>query len=187
MDGIHVSGARLGPKEWKGSSFQPGRVWLVPKSGTASIRVPSIQAGVDLAADGDTVLLSDGYFAGPGNRDILVTGKDVVVRSQNGPEHCILDCQGLGRAFRLQGASVTSATVIHGLTIYRGSASFGGGIECVLDCSPVIENCIFIQCDAAVGGGGGGIFYFTSPTSSLPGRVQDTEFLSRCLLVAAAP
>lgn len=55
---------------------------------------PNIQAGIDAAKDGDTVLVADGVYTGDGNRDIDFGGKAITVRSENGPDNCIIDCQG---------------------------------------------------------------------------------------------
>ena len=96
----------------------PGTVWLVPNGGVPIQKV-SIQAAVDAAGDGDTVELSDGLFLGPGNRDVFVTGKDIRIRSRNGPSSCIIDCEDRGRAFVFFDSSVTSATILQGITITR--------------------------------------------------------------------
>lgn len=61
----------------------------VPDAGAATIRVPdhqpTIQAGIDAAMNGDTVLVADGLWIGEGNRDLDFGGKAIVVRSQSGP------------------------------------------------------------------------------------------------------
>jgi len=54
----------------------------------------NIQAAINDANDGDTVLVADGTYTGEGNRDIDFLGKAIIVRSENGPENCIIDCQG---------------------------------------------------------------------------------------------
>ncbi|HMB67863.1 MAG TPA: hypothetical protein VKU85_01085, partial [bacterium] len=51
-------------------------LFLPAPSPAATVNVPgdaaTIQAGVDLAAGGDQVVLADGVWTGPGNRDVLV-------------------------------------------------------------------------------------------------------------------
>jgi len=83
---------------------------------------PTIQAAVDASYDGGVVEIADGVWTGPGNRDITFGGKAVTVRSVNGPEHCVIDCQGSAaephggfeigfddRDVVLEGLSVTNA------------------------------------------------------------------------------
>ncbi len=60
---------------------------------------PTIQSAIDDCNDGDEVVIATGTYTGEGNRDISFHGKAITVRSENGPENCIIDCQQLGRGF----------------------------------------------------------------------------------------
>lgn len=59
-----------------------------------SASYPTIQSGVNASQDGNTVLVADGTYSGPGNRDIDFNGKSITVTSQNGPTKTIIDCGG---------------------------------------------------------------------------------------------
>jgi len=50
----------------------------------------TIPAGIEAAIDGDTVIVADGTYKGPGNRDIDFLGKAITVRSQSGPENWVV-------------------------------------------------------------------------------------------------
>ena len=98
---------------------------------------PTIQAGINAAGTGDTVIVADGVHTGAGNREIYFMGKAITVKSQNGPENCIIDCQawGCGFYFFEEGES----SVLDGFTISNGYGGSGAGIFC--DSSPTITNC----------------------------------------------
>jgi len=123
----------------------------------AVIRVPDdqprIQDGIDAAQNGDTVLVADGTYKGSGNKNLdFRREKAITVKSENGAENCIIDCENNGRGF----FNVTEASsVISGFTIKNGS---GDAITCV-DSSPTIKNNIIIK------NSGSGIFCSeSSPT-----------------------
>ncbi len=123
---------------------------------------PTIQAAVDIAINGDDIVLLDGTYAGPGNRDVDLSRKAITVRSENGAKNCIIDCQGtleeFHRAFLSHGND-ENGTVIEGLTIINGYQERGGAIH-IDYASPLITNCIFRDntCTHSGGESGGALF-----------------------------
>ena len=111
---------------------------------------PTIQAGIDAAVDGFTVLVADGTYKGEGNVNLDFKGKAITVKSVNGAEVTIIDCEGAentrGFYFHREEAS---STVLDGFTITNGRM---GGIYCYYS-SPSIINCTIIE-NTALGGGG---------------------------------
>ena len=138
---------------------------------------PTIQGAIKAAADGDEIIVHDGVYTGPGNRDLNFDGKLITVRSANGPEGCIIDCQAdwpdAHRAFIFMSGE-TELAVVDGFTITNCFASFfepgphcdiiggpfdpawsfgGGGMLC-LGSSPTVKNCVFEQNHGGFVGGG---------------------------------
>lgn len=121
--------------------------------------IPSIQNGLTIASNGDTVLVMPGTYDGVMNRNLDFGGDDIVLISSGGPEVTIIDAENLDRAFvfdQYEGA----AAVVSGFTIRNGQYdwSSGGGIL-VSQCSPTFENCIIEDCASPMYGGGGIHFY----------------------------
>jgi len=151
--------------------------WRADDDGKADFA--SIQAAIDAATDGDTVVVADGIYAGPGNRNIDFRGKRITVRSENGPERCIIDCEGGGRGFLFR-TNEDAGSVLDGFAVRNArTGGDGGGILCssagpticntvVSDCkcggsgarvciaagSPKITNSVFVRNTARVSGGG---------------------------------
>ncbi len=123
---------------------------------------PTIQHGIDYVQDGGIVVVADGTYVGQGNRDIDFRGKAITVRSANGPENCIIDCQGTEtephRGFVFYSGEDASS-VLDGFTITNGNTHpelilrSGCGIWC-RNGSPTITNCRIINNTAGLLGGG---------------------------------
>ena len=130
---------------------------LIHSAGASVIRVPSqyptIQAGINAASSGDTVLVAEGTYTGGGNKNIDFLGKAITVTSQNGPDSTIIDCEDDGRGFYFHSNEDTNS-VLSGFTITNGNTGNGGGISCESS-SPGISNCVF---SGNFAGGGGGVF-----------------------------
>jgi hypothetical protein len=112
---------------------------LVTLASATTILVPSqyptIQAGINAAVDGDTVLVADGTYTGSGNYNMDFLGKAIVVISENGPELCLIDCDSLGRGFYFH-TNEDSNSVLSGFTITHGFGE-GAGIFCITS-APII-------------------------------------------------
>jgi nitrous oxidase accessory protein NosD len=127
------------------------------------VQVPAdqttIQAGIDAAQNGDTVLVADGIYTGEGNRNLDFGGKLLTVRSVNGPDGCIIDCEGSGRGFFFHNGE-TASSVVAGYTIQNGDVEwdgpgggYGGGIHCS-GSAPTITACRIRWNHAELDGGG---------------------------------
>ena len=152
---------------------------LVATAYPVTIHVPgdsaTIQAGINGAIDGDTVLVADGTYTGDGNRDVDFGGKLILVKSENGPEFAIIDCEGSElephRGYIFQNGEDSTA-VVEGFTIQGGYGRYdypgtgesqGGGVLCIDSSSPTFSNCI-LRDNYAEKDGGGVSCYFSSPT-----------------------
>lgn len=124
---------------------------------------PTIQTAIDAAVHDDTILVANGLYTGTNNRNINLKGKVIKLKSIEGPDNCIIDCQKIGRGFFI-GNQETRATLVEGFSIINGYATdtsyyggFGGGFYCS-NSSPTIRNCKIQSCFATGSTGGGGIF-----------------------------
>ena len=161
-------------------SIAAGRTIYVDDDGPADFN--TIQAAIDDSNDGDTIIVADGTYTGDSNRDIEFLGKAITLRSKNGPENCIIDCNGAEsephRGFYFHNGE-SADSIIEGFTITNGYAQceglpppspagcfyLGGAIYCRVS-SPTISNCI-IKGNTAGHAVGGGIACFESnPTVS---------------------
>jgi|GEM_PF-1254909 len=162
-----------------------------PAAAPTTLYVPSqystIQAAVDASVSGGTVIVADGTYSGPGNRDIDFHGKSLTVTSQNGPAKTIIDCGGFAsagglgnhRGFYLHrgelNAKIVGFTVKNGFEKYipytpgnpfTSDSGYGGGIYISDDSGGtiIVTNCTISGNTSS--DEGGGICNSTSPQSS---------------------
>lgn len=123
-----------------------------------STEYPTIRSAIDAAGDGDKVFVDDGTYTEIG---LTWTGKHITVKSQKGPDNCIIDCEHNGTAFSFCATGQDATDIIEGFTIINGNAYEGGGIYC-FNSSPTINNCI-LKDNTALFFGGGICCYNSSP------------------------
>ncbi|MCK4305349.1 MAG: right-handed parallel beta-helix repeat-containing protein [Candidatus Eisenbacteria sp.] len=133
-----------------------GAVIVVRPDGTGDY--PTIQAAIDGADDNSIIELTNGIFAGLGNRDLDCNGKVLWIRSAaDDPDSCLINCDGTAsdphRGFRFHSGE-GSETVLQGLTFFDGygESDGGGAIEWIGGVEPLIVNCRFAN-NLAAGGG----------------------------------
>jgi hypothetical protein len=124
--------------------------WYIKPDGTGD--AGTIQAGVDSASAGDTLLLAAGTYTGAGNRDIDLSGKAITITSEHGPDTTIVDCQHLGRGFLFESGE-DSTTVLSSVTVTHGQASTGGGVYCRFSNPKIADNRIIANTATSFGGG----------------------------------
>jgi len=117
----------------------------------------TIQAAIDLAADGDTVLVPPGTYSGEGNVNLDFGGKDLMLLSEAGPDQTIIDGGQLDRIFLFHSGE-DSTSVVEGFTIENGREYVSGMIQdggCIhiQNSSPTFRNCRVVGGLAANGGG----------------------------------
>jgi hypothetical protein len=133
------------------ASAASATTWHVNVAGGAD--ATTIQAGINLAANGDVVMVAQGTYTGVGNVNVNFNGKNITVVSESGPEFTIIDCQGVAAGFKFL-SNETTAAVLDGFTIKNGSSNKGAGV--LIDtASPTIRYCVITNC--TVTGMGGGI------------------------------
>jgi hypothetical protein len=128
----------------------PAATIYVDANGTGDY--PTVQAAINDANDGDTIILQPGTYTGDGNRDIDFLGKAITVRStdpndRSVVEATVIDCNGTDqdnhRGFYFINDEGQDS-VLEGLTITNGYTELwgGGGAIYIARASPTISKCI---------------------------------------------
>ncbi|MBE0536435.1 MAG: right-handed parallel beta-helix repeat-containing protein [Phycisphaerae bacterium] len=128
-----------------------GTTFYVPADGT-------LQAVIDRGdcKSGDEIELAAGTYSGPGYLNVDFGVKNILVRSADpdDPEvvaATVIDCQGAGRAFVIQGGQTAEAGLA-GLTIINGNRSSNGAVYVNNWSTPTISRCVIRNCTGMMGG-----------------------------------
>jgi hypothetical protein len=117
---------------------------------------PTIQAAINVASNGDTVLVAPGTYT----ENINFLGKAITVESSKGAKVTTIDGGGISSVVTFS-SNETLSSVLKGFTVTNGSATItadyqGGGIA-IVSASPTIEDNIVENNLAEDAGGGIGI------------------------------
>jgi predicted outer membrane repeat protein len=127
---------------------EPSRMYLVDLSGAGDFL--TIQEGLNVASDADTVLIAPGTYTGPGNKNLTFPGTSPTVSGAATRDETVIDCEGSGRAFYIGG---DSSPLIENVTITGGDTLKGGGMY-LEGSSATLRNVQFLENEAGSEGGG---------------------------------
>ncbi len=113
-----------------------------------TLAYPTVQAGINAAAAGDTVLVDSGVYTE--NIDFL--GKAITVKSVNGAANTVIDGNKLDSVVIFR-TNEKENSFLSWFTVRNGLSANGGGILCQ-SASPVIVDCNIINNTAVAYGGG---------------------------------
>ena len=118
----------------------------------------TIQAAINAAPDGSIVQVSDGTYSGPGNVDLDMGGKNLLVRSVNGAAKTLIECGGTAstahRAFHFQSGETTAT--VQGFTFQHAKGPDEGAVHVELNSQATILSCVFANNTSS--GSGAGIY-----------------------------
>ena len=132
-----------------------GRTWTVLADSTGD--APTIQAGIDSASAGDTVMVGCGTY----HEHAIDIPSELYLTSETGCADCVtIDAEGLGKGFH---AYCESLTYIVGFTVTGGVVfdERGAGLSDYYSALQVI-NCTFHNNVAYHSGGGAQLFFSAS-------------------------
>jgi len=151
------------------------------ENGSPAHPFDAIQEAIDAAWEGDTIIVLDGIYAGPGNRNINFKGKALGLCSQNGPPNCVIYSRGsetgprrgflfrngedercvvmgftITGGYHLEGAAIacynSSPTIVNNVIAGNTSETDGGGISCSRSAPVVVNNTLTGNTAARRGG-----------------------------------
>jgi parallel beta helix pectate lyase-like protein len=121
-----------------------GRTWMISPDGSGD--APTIQAGIDSSSSGDSVLVHPGTYY----ESISFRGRNITVKSSDGPGQTTIDATGTGSRVVTFSSNEHRAAVISGFTLTGGD----GGIAVVNAEPSIINNVITGNSETHDDGGG---------------------------------
>ncbi|MBC8525420.1 MAG: right-handed parallel beta-helix repeat-containing protein [Candidatus Cloacimonetes bacterium] len=117
----------------------------------------TIHEAIEAANDEATIIVRDGIYTGLSNINLTWNGnyKHLTVKSENGPENCIIDCNQSGRAFNFDETGQDPTDIIDSFKIINGHTfdGTGAGILCNETSPTIINNIISNSYSGNPGGG----------------------------------
>eukprot|EP01104_Vermistella_antarctica_P020502 TRINITY_DN8786_c0_g1_i1.p1 TRINITY_DN8786_c0_g1~~TRINITY_DN8786_c0_g1_i1.p1 ORF type:complete len:1027 (+),score=261.18 TRINITY_DN8786_c0_g1_i1:380-3460(+) len=116
-----------------------------------------IQDAIDVAVDGDTVVVLPGTYD-ESNCNLVVSKSITLASSSQDPSDVTIDCKHKERALSIEGSpdgtfgSTLTPTIV-GITFHRGQASVGGNVR-IRAAQPTFSNCVISHGIALTTGGG---------------------------------
>ena len=165
-------GVQTTPVFFRAAWWVPIRVSPDPENPNFGTIQGAVSAAYADAKDGRIILLQDGVYTGPGNKNINLNNPSyyLTIKSESGPDHTIIDLGYDGRAFSITNGIFRRST-LEGLTISNGTEAYGAALY-IGSASPRVVNCRFMQNVAYdrtqlgdefyTGGSGGAIYVFNS-------------------------
>jgi len=132
---------------------------IVAPASAATRLVPAqyatIQQAINASTSGDLILVSPGTY----NESITFGGRNLTVRSTDGPEATIISAAGLNKRVVYFGNGESNAATLDGFTLRDGNPTtgtltgHGGAVLCCSGSRPTILNCVIRDNFAELGGG----------------------------------
>jgi hypothetical protein len=144
------------------------RTWQITADGSGD--APTIQAGIDSAAVGDTVLVAPGTYV----ENVSFTGKAIVVRSEFGPAATTIQAASSEFPVVLFQSGEGHATELAGFTIEGGQAGVA-----VIEAEPTIQGNVICRNSGDVGG-----VFCASNFDRWSPRILDNEICSNRAAIA---
>ena len=139
--------------------------------GVMDIPFKTIQAAINYAVAGDTVLIEEGTYV-----ENVTLGKDIVLGSRylKTPElgyieNTVIDGDSVGTVLTI--SDTRSSAVVAGLTLQNGFSTQGGGLNLSSTSGTVVRNMLIIENVATDGGG----VYATGTSKLLDVEIMDNN------------